>query len=79
MIEKNKKFNFEEALKEISQIAEDFENKEIDLEEGLDKFERGLLLAENCKNKLKEVENKIEEIKIKFKGSAEETLESDEE
>ena len=38
----------------------------MDLDEGLKKFERGLELATFCKDKLTEVENKVEEIKKKF-------------
>ena len=72
MGQNNEKFDFEEALKEINQIADDFERKDIALEEGLKKFERGLMLAEKCKSRLKEVENKIEEIKVKFKDAIKE-------
>jgi exodeoxyribonuclease VII small subunit len=43
-----------------------FEREEVDLEEGLKKFERGLELAKGCKERLREVENKVVQIKAKF-------------
>ena len=54
---KIKKLNFAESLKELEDIAEWFERDEVDLEEGLKKFERGLELAQVLKKRLTEVEN----------------------
>ncbi len=62
------KFKFNEYFKELQAINESFEKEDLDLEDAIKKFERGLFLARNLKNRLKEVENYIEEIKIKFKG-----------
>lgn len=62
----DKKFNFGEAYKELEEIVDWFEREEADLEEGLKKFERGLALAKKCKERLKEVENRVVEIKAKF-------------
>ena len=63
---REKKFNFGEAWDELEKITEWFEKEGIDLEEGLAKFERGLLLASKLKSRLKEVENRVQEIKVKF-------------
>ncbi len=60
------KFDFDAAYKELEDIIGWFEKGEVDLDEGLRKFERGLELARLCKNRLKEVENKVTEIKAKF-------------
>jgi len=57
------KFNFTEAYKEIEEINEWFQQEDIDLEEGLGKYKRGLELIKKCREQLKEVENKLEEIK----------------
>ena len=57
---------FGEAYKELEGIIAWFENEDVDLEEGLKKFERGLALAKQCKDRLKEVENKVVHIKAKF-------------
>ncbi len=61
-----KKFNFSEAYKEIEEINEWFQGEEIDLDEALNKYERGMELINNCKNRLKEAENRFEEIKKKY-------------
>jgi len=63
---KTKQFNFTKSFKELEEITEWFEQDDVDLDEGLKKFERGLELAKACKDKLSEVENKVEEIKNKF-------------
>lgn len=67
---KKSKPDFAVAFAELEKISEWFETEEIDLDEGLKKFERGLELATECKKKLTEVENKVEEIKKKFSDLA---------
>lgn len=66
-----KKEDFAAAFSELEKIAEWFETEEADLDQGLKKFERGLELAQVCKKKLTEVENKVTEIKKKFGDLAE--------
>lgn len=61
-----KKFNFGEAYQELEKIVDWFERDNADLDEGIAKFERGLELAQKCKERLKEVENKVVAIKAKF-------------
>ena len=51
----NKKPTFSEAFKELEQLTQWFENENTDLDEGIEKFERGLELAQICKKKLAEV------------------------
>ncbi len=67
------KTNFAEAFKELEEIVRWFESSEVDLEEGLKKFERGLELAKKCRTRLSEVENKVTQIREKFSdpGAAE--------
>lgn len=62
----DKKFHFDQAFTELEQITEWFEKEDIDLEEGLTKFERGLEIARKLKERLGEVENRVETIKQKF-------------
>ncbi len=62
----DKSFDFGAAYKELEEIIGWFEKEEVDLDEGLKKFERGLALAKGCKERLKEVENKVVQIKAKF-------------
>ncbi|MEK9147339.1 MAG: exodeoxyribonuclease VII small subunit [Patescibacteria group bacterium] len=63
MENKNTKFNFAKAMEELEKINRWFESEEVDLEEGIKKFDEGMKLIEFCKERLKQVENKI--IKIK--------------
>ncbi len=67
MAKDNTKFNFGESFSELERITDWFEKEDIELEEGLKKFERGLELAQKLKARLEEVENKVTEIKAKFK------------
>jgi exodeoxyribonuclease VII small subunit len=60
------KQDFGAAYKELEEIIGWFEREDADLEEGLKKFERGLELAKVCKDRLKDVENKVTQIKAKF-------------
>jgi len=61
-----KKFNFTEAYQEIEKINEWFQKDEIDLEEALAKYERGMELIKKCRERLKESENKFADIKKKY-------------
>ncbi len=65
----SKKANFAEAFKELEDIVRWFESTEVDLEEGLKKFERGLELAKKCRERLADVESKVTRIKEKFTDS----------
>ncbi len=64
--EKTKKFDFEEAYKEIEEINKWFQSEEINLGEALEKYRRGMELISKCKKELKEAENEFEEIKEKY-------------
>lgn len=61
---KTTKINFAQAFEELEQITAWFESEaQTDLDEGLKKFERGLVLAAILKARLGEVEQKVQEIK----------------
>lgn len=62
----SEEFDFTKAYKEIEKINEWFQKEEIDLEEALDKYERGMELIEKCKERLDKSKNKFEEIKEKY-------------
>jgi len=57
---------FAQAFVELEKLTEWFETQGADLDKGLKKFERGLELAQVCKKKLAEVENKITTLKKKY-------------
>ncbi|MBI3685535.1 exodeoxyribonuclease VII small subunit [Candidatus Azambacteria bacterium] len=61
-----KGFDFAKAYQRLEEITRDFESGKLSLEAGLEKFEEGLGLAKECKEYLKQTENKITEIKKKF-------------
>jgi exodeoxyribonuclease VII small subunit len=62
----SKPFEFEPALRELEEITQWFESSEVDLDRGLDKFERGMELAGQLKAHLAGVENRVEKIKARF-------------
>jgi len=57
---------FADDMAELEAITAWFESPDIDLDEALAKFERGMELATGLKKQLGEVENKIEKIKKSF-------------
>ncbi|MCX6764703.1 MAG: exodeoxyribonuclease VII small subunit [Candidatus Nealsonbacteria bacterium] len=62
--EKSDPKNLNSNLKRLSEIAEWFDNqKEIDVEEGLNKVKEAVGLIKASKERLKAVENEFEEIK----------------
>ncbi len=63
-----KKLSFAEAFQELEKLTEWFENEEVDLDKGIENFERGLELSKICKEKLQEVENKVTTLKQKFEA-----------
>lgn len=62
----SQEFNFKKALEELKKINEEFDREDIDLDQALEKFKRGLSLAKKCKQRLKEIENEVIKIKEKF-------------
>lgn len=64
MSEKNK--SLKERLAELDQILEWFDTADIDLDEAMQKFEQGTKLAEDIKNDIANLENKVEVIKHKI-------------
>ncbi len=58
--------DFGRELKELEQIVDQLEKSDGDLDTSLDKFERGMELANRLKNYLDNVENRVEVIKKKF-------------
>ena len=60
------KVDFGRCYAELEQIIGWFDAGEVDLDEGLKKFERGLDLARKCRERLSEVETRVNELKLKF-------------
>src|SRR5471030_1085578 len=59
-------FEFEKALGELEKITAWFESTEVDLDQGIAKFERGMELAAQLKSHLATIENRVEKIRERF-------------
>ncbi len=60
------KQTFESAYRSLEKLVEELESNPVGLEEGVTKFEHGLELAQFCKQRLNQIENKVITIKKKF-------------
>lgn len=63
---KDKEMSLDRAYQDLKAIVAEFESGELGLEESIPKFEEGLKLASYLKQRLKKVQNRVEEIKEKF-------------
>jgi exodeoxyribonuclease VII small subunit len=61
-----KPFEFEKALRELEEITAWFESSDVDLDQGLTKFERGMELSAQLKEHLAGIENRVTKIKQRF-------------
>jgi exodeoxyribonuclease VII small subunit len=50
-------------FKELEAITQELDQGELDIELAIEKYETGVKLAKDLKNKLQEMENRIEQIK----------------
>lgn len=57
------KINFAKSYADLQKIVEWFEKKDVDLEDGIKKFEEGIKLVKQMKEYLNTMENKIKELK----------------
>ena len=63
------KMSFEKAMAELETIVSDLENGSIELEESIEKYQRGIQLKKHCDQKLKEAKMKIDQIEIDKNGN----------
>ena len=66
------KLSFEKAMEELEIIVSDLENGSIELEESIEKYQRGIQLKKHCDQKLKEANMKIDQIEIDKDGNVKE-------
>ena len=64
-----KKLEFEEALKQLEQIAEEIEQGRIGLEESITKYEAGMSLIRHCRTILDQSELKIQKLQARADGA----------
>ena len=62
---KSQKFDVNKSFTELEEITEWFEGGNMDLDEGLKKYERAMELSEKLRERLEQAENKITEIQKK--------------
>ena len=63
---KEKEIDVAKGFQELEQIAAWFEKGETNLDQGLEKFERAMGIADALKQRLLQAENKVKEIKTLF-------------
>ena len=63
---KSSDVDFGKGFAELEEIAQWFEKGEPDLDKGLEKFERATALVQSLKERLKDAENRVKEIKMKY-------------
>lgn len=51
--------NFEDAMKQLEDIASQLENGDLSLEESVEKFEQGINLSKKCNEILEKAQKKI--------------------
>ena len=59
MEEKEENLNFETAMKQLEEIANQLEKNDLDLDKAVEKFEEGMKLSKKCSEILENAEKKI--------------------
>jgi exodeoxyribonuclease VII small subunit len=62
-----KKDKFEDSLNHLESIVKELESKELDLDQSLEMFEKGVMLYKDCKKQLEKVEKKISKLSESLK------------
>ena len=73
-----KELKFEEAMKELENIANDLEKGDLSLEESVAKFEEGMKLTKECSDMIEKAEKKINILLKKDDKIVEENFEVEE-
>ena len=76
---KGKTPDFEQALADLEETVEKLERGDLPLEDALKQFERGIGLARSCQAALKQAEQKVEILLQKTPDAAPEPFEPEEE
>ncbi len=66
-----RKLTFEEALKQLEEIAGRIEQGKIGLEESITLYERGMALVKQCREILSKAEHKIQRLQQRGDGTLE--------
>jgi exodeoxyribonuclease VII small subunit len=60
--EDTEKLSFEQALNQLEKIVEEIENPQTSLQDGIDRYEEGMGLIKHCRDILRKVEKRIEQL-----------------
>jgi len=67
------RLSFEEALKQLEEIAEQIEQGKIGLEESITRYEQGMALVKQCRDILSKAEQRIQKLQEADDGTLETT------
>lgn len=62
------KMSFEEAMAELEKLVTQLERGDVALEQSIRLYERGAALKARCEQKLREAEDKVEQIRLDTEG-----------
>tara|TARA_B100000524_G_scaffold328794_1_gene213638 strand:+ start:364 stop:588 length:225 start_codon:yes stop_codon:yes gene_type:complete len=62
MAKEDKKIDFESSMKELESIVEKLEDEDINLEDSVKSFEKGISLVKECQKQLHNAELKIKKL-----------------
>ena len=62
MAKEDKKIDFESSLKQLESIVEKLEDEDINLEDSVKSFEKGISLVKECQKQLHNAELKIKKL-----------------
>lgn len=57
------KENLQSALQQLEKLVEDLSRKDVDVEQGLEKFKAGVILIKFCRGQLEKAENEFKQLK----------------
>jgi len=76
MAKKQEKLDFEHTLESLESLVERMESGELSLEDSLNSYEKGVLLARECQKALKTAELRIKTLSDKLEEPSDDTDES---
>ena len=63
-----KKFDYQALSQELDTILEELQTADLDIDEAVKKYERGMTIVKDLETYLKTAENKVTKLKARFEG-----------
>jgi len=73
-MDKDENMTFEESLKTLEQLVNELESGNLDLDKGLEIYERAVVLRDHCKKILDECDRKVQKLIETSEGMKKEDL-----